>query len=103
MKINTILFLLFTTVISMKITNETTLGSIGNEEDNYINITETTEENKVKDLFIQNWFINKCIKFIEFNLLMMKVYIGYQNNNITKQRIARMYKYNLIDYFIKHI
>ena len=43
MKIITILFILFTVVISTEITNETTLGSVGNAENNYVNITETTK------------------------------------------------------------
>ena len=49
MKIITILFILFTLVISTEIRDETTFRSVGNEENDYVNITETTktiEENK---------------------------------------------------------
>ena len=92
MKIITILFILFTLVISTEIRDETTFRLVGNEEDNYVNITETIDENKEDGSF--NYKVTRetlytlAVPIIQIFViisvsLILKIYEKY-NNQIDK-------------------
>ena len=88
MKIITILFILFTLVISTEIRDETTLGSVGNEEN--IN-SEMTEDKLVKVLFDKEFFVGETLylasivfKFVFLIVSVSLIYVKY-NKYITNQ------------------
>ena len=81
MKIITILFILFTLVISTEIRDETTLGSVGNEEN--IN-SEMTEDKLVKVLFDKEFFVGETLylasivfKFVFLIVSVSLIYVKY--------------------------
>ena len=100
MKINTILFILFTLVISTEIRDETTLGSVGNAENNYVNITETTkttEENNENGSFIYR-IIRETLYLLAvpliFIFVIILVHLILKINVIYNNQIEKFIEYS---------
>ena len=99
MKIITILFILFTLVISTEIRDETTLGSVVNE-DNYVNITETTkttEENNENGSFIYR-IIRETLYLLAvpliFIFVIILVHLILKINVIYNNQIEKFIEYS---------
>ena len=98
MKIITILFILFTAVISTEITDELEWLLMEDEEDMDI---KTSKHKSVKA--IENWFNKKLMKIIFIIVIIFIIYVKYKNYKINQQRKRTKKKIEKINVCLKLI